>query len=129
MADATRDELVSTFGVAKGLACSDLISGKLDPVTFEPVENWVRACYHEPSENELILAALNCVLEGYGVEAIRVEDAWVDSFHGDIVGTYVNMGDSYAATVVLDSETHDFIISTWADFFTAVEEELAKGES
>lgn len=100
-----------------------LIGGTLDPEGFESVERWVRQCYHRPSQNELIMRALNEVLDGHGVEAIRVDAAWVDAYHHDVVGTFVNMGDAYAGTIVLDSETGEFIPTTWGDFVETWERE------
>lgn len=94
-----------------------LLNGDLDPEFIEATADWVRQCYHRPRHNELVMHAVNAVLDGHGVEAIRAEHAWVDSFHGDIIATYVNFGDTYCLTVVLDSETGEFILTSWGDFY------------
>lgn len=92
-----------------------LVRGNRDPERYASVERWVRQCYHRPSQNALIMAALDEVLGGYGVEAIRDENSW-DRYHGDIVATYVNMGASYADTVLYEVENDRFITTTWGDW-------------
>lgn len=101
----------------------DIISGRIDPETFQSVRDWIRQCYSCPSDDELKMAALNEHLGGFGVEAIRVEGEWVDSFHGDIVATYVNMGDTYARTIVLDSASGEFIEASWGDYYESLQEQ------
>jgi len=69
-----------------------LIKGELDPDTFESVSNWTRQCYHPPSEHEKVFCALNEVIGGHGTEACFDE--------GKPNLEYINMGDSYKATIV-----------------------------
>lgn len=45
------------------------------------------------------MEAINKLLHGYGVEAIRGE--WQNGYWCDIVATYVNMGDTYDTTVMM----------------------------
>lgn len=71
-----------------------LIEGRLNPDQFGSVREWAKQCYNRPSRTERIMMALNEVLGGSGVEAITVDP------EGDIVGEYVNLGDSYTPTVV-----------------------------
>lgn len=112
---AMRDRIDDRFGPETTLAIKALLSGKTDPEAFPAIERWVRQCYHRPRQGELIMEALNAVLEGYGVEAIRDENAW-DSYHGDIIATYVNMGDPYTSTVLYDVENDRYLTTTWGDF-------------
>jgi hypothetical protein len=68
------------------------------------------------SMGEQKMQALNAILEGHGVEAIRGN--WVSHFYQDIQAAYVNMGDTYTATVLLDHETGRFIVTdcgTWIE--------------
>jgi hypothetical protein len=90
-----------------------IIRGKIDPMTFETVARWANSCYNPPSANELKLEACNEVLSGYGTESIR--GAWSSSFYGDIVFTYVNMGDTYDQTVVFDCVKGTFHLTSWGD--------------
>ncbi len=67
------------------------------------------------------LRRANELIDGHGVEAIRVEGAHVDNYHGDIVGTYVNTGDTYSLTIVHDSENNSFHLTTFGDWVEAYE--------
>jgi hypothetical protein len=93
-----------------------LISGDLDPETFNQVQSWTRQCYNLPRDDELIMCAINELIEGHGVEAIRYDDMYIDSYHQDIVATYVNMGDTYNTTILLDSATGDYQVTCWGDY-------------
>ena len=105
-----------------------LLNGTIDPETVPETEAWVRQCYHCPRAKELILHAVNAVLDLYGVEAIDVEEAYVDSYHGGIIASYCNTGDTYAQTVLLDSETQEFMLTSWGDFLESWEAEHAEEE-
>jgi hypothetical protein len=58
---------------------------------------------------------INKLIGGFGVEAIRSEEAW-DRFWTDIVAICVNMGDTYDLTVVYDVDEGKCIITTWGDW-------------
>jgi hypothetical protein len=92
-----------------------LITGKIDPETIEAVSNWVGQCYHRPSDDELIMAALNAVIGGYGTEVVR--GRYVDNYHQDIQASYINTGDTYSTTILLDHETGNYQVTTWGDWF------------
>lgn len=96
-----------------------ILNDTLDPKTVEATEYWSRQCYHQPRESELKMHALNALFGLYGVEAIQAEGEWVDSFYHDIIATYLNTGDSYALTVVLDSSTGEFLLTSWGDYVEA----------
>ena len=73
------------------------------------------------------MCALNSVLGLYGVEVIRDEDAYVDAYHGDIVGSYLNSGDQYAATIILDHRDGTMHIGNIRAFGKALERERDDG--
>lgn len=98
-----------------------ILNGTLDPETVEATEDWIRQCFHRPRESELQMHALNTLFDLHGVEAIQAEGEWVDSYYGDIVATYLNTGDSYALTVVLDSDTGEFLLTSWGDYVEGME--------
>lgn len=79
-----------------------LLNGTVEPETVPETEAWVREHFHRPREKDLILHAVNAVLDLYGVEAIRNENARWDTYHGDVTASYCNAGDTYAQTVILD---------------------------
>jgi hypothetical protein len=56
------------------------------------------------------MKAINGLLDGHGVEAIR-GDYYVDRYHGEVVATYVNMGDTYVGTVLYETETGQFMLT------------------
>ncbi len=62
------------------------------------------------------LRQTNLLMNGHGVEAIRQEGAYVDNYHGDIIATYVNTGDAYSLTLLLDSETGAFHLTSYGDW-------------
>jgi hypothetical protein len=83
-----------------------IINGEIPPCEFDAVRTWIHACYNRPAYASLKLCALNEVMEGYGVEGIyKVND--------ERIATYVNMGETYTATVVYrdDTQRHWDIIS------------------
>lgn len=55
------------------------------------------------------------LMEASGVEAIEGED-WIDGFYGNIVATYVNTGDTYNPTLLHESKTGRFILTSWGDW-------------
>jgi len=61
------------------------------------------------------LEEVDKIIGGHGIEAIRGE-SYRGGYYGDIVGLYVNMGDTYNATVVYDTETGKFELTTWGDW-------------
>ena len=82
------------------------------PDQFKGTQKWVDQCHNYPSQQELVMSALNDLLDGFGVEAIRSPD---DS--DQIIGTYVNMGDTYNGTIVFDHENEQYVLTTWGDWY------------
>jgi hypothetical protein len=91
-----------------------LVNYELEPDQFESVDAWIRQCYNEPSIDEKIMCALNELLDGHGIEAIRDSRQW-DSYYGDCRFSYVNMGDTYNATILYDCMNDRYILSSWGD--------------
>jgi hypothetical protein len=59
----------------------------------------------------------NEYLEGYGVEPITSEvGCWAGKFYGNILGLYVNMGDTYKKTILYDTRKGDFLITSMGEF-------------
>ena len=63
------------------------------------------------------LELLNRKIGGYGVEAI--EGNWHDRYYQNIVALYVNMGDTYVATVLYNTVTDTFSVTSMGDFVEA----------
>lgn len=91
-----------------------LLNGELDPDT---VLDRVLMLDH----NERVMEALNEVLDCHGVEAIRSEGEW-DRYYGDVVAVYLNTGDTYCTTVLLDTEG-EFHVTSYGDWLEAFEQE------
>jgi len=114
----TVKEFFSSFNDEQAQLVADLCNGEItiDPFNvderFPKTAAWCRQCYNPPSQNELILAALDDVIDGFGTEAIRDPD---DS--DNIIAEYVNTGDTYNGTIVFDHETSEYVLTTWGDWY------------
>lgn len=60
------------------------------------------------------LDTANRLTSAHGVAAIRGK--YVDRYFGEIVALYVNMGDSYAGTLLFNTITKRFSLTSWGDF-------------
>lgn len=102
-----------------------IIRGRVKPADhpgrFPRTAAWLSQCYHRPSSSEIKLAALDELLGTYGVEPIRVPGAWIDRYHGDIVASYLNIGDTYTITLLFDHETSRWKLTSWGDWYEAFE--------
>ncbi len=74
-----------------------------------------------------VLEEVNRLVDGHGIEAIRDENAW-DNYYGDTVALYVNMGDTYETTLLYDTRTHEFQVTSWGDWYEAYEAEQEEDE-
>lgn len=96
-----------------------IIQGQLDPLKypkhFPQTDKWANSCYNPLPAKDCKLSALNELLELHGVEAIRDEHSW-DRYYGDCIAEYLNTGDSYAATIVLDHQRGKWLLTSWGDF-------------
>lgn len=61
-----------------------------------------------------ILELVNELVKGFGVESITM--------NGDIIGYYVNRGDTYDETIIWDDRNGEFIISSWGSFLEESEQ-------
>ena len=101
-----------------------IMRGKVDatkhPKRFPLTASWIRACYYPPRKSEIKLEALNELLGGYGVEPITVEGRHVDSYYMNTVASYINLGETYAVTLLLDHEHRTWRLTSWGDFYESV---------
>lgn len=77
---------------------------------------------HRTPHIEIAMQDANALLKGHGVEAIRGRHK--NGYWQDIVALYVNMGDSYNATVLYDVEAEQFDITTYGDWVEQHSDEL-----
>jgi hypothetical protein len=117
----TLKELEDAFP-GKGDELLKLINGDYDPEQYATVANWIRQCYNRPNDTELVMKAIDEVIEGYGTEAIFGDDPrWPDL-------EYVNMGDPYVTTIMYDYRTDEYIVGCWGDWLEKYEAEKAEEE-
>lgn len=90
-----------------------ILIGSISPRDYSNVRDWMKQCHDEPSADSLKMCAINQVLEGYGIEAVRTSK-WKNGFWCDIICTYVNMGDSYIPTVI-HHRKHGFMVAGIGD--------------
>ena len=97
----------------------------LDNDLPEPDALWYQLYSAGPNQGaERAMDRANRLLGGHGVEAIRAGYYYhVDNYHDDIIATYVNMGDSYAQTLLYDTEQHTFFLTDYAGWLEGWEAE------
>lgn len=106
------------LGLSKGNAwlLHAYIIGTKDPENDPANQKWKRQCYHwPPSRSELVLKAANRLMGGYGDEPIQDPNYW-DGYHCDVRAAYVNMGDTYAETLLIDHESGEYQVCCWGDY-------------
>jgi hypothetical protein len=64
---------------------------------------------------DAVLDYADHLLDAHGVEAVR-GDYHVNGFYQDIVALYVNMGDTYTATLLYETDTGRFLVTTFGDW-------------
>lgn len=109
----TTDQIAQHFSIDDTTAATVLgiIRGTVDPCeASEDARAWIARCYNRPSDTEIKMRALVQVLDGYGSDAI-----WGASCTQP-VAAYVNTGDTYAPTVVLDYVAMRWRLTTMGDF-------------
>lgn len=72
-------------------------------------ERWERSCHNSPSKHELVMAAIDELLGGSGVEAAGD----TSSYPLDIKFEYINMGDTYTPTICYRAGV--YILTCWGD--------------
>lgn len=94
--------------------------GEMDPCEVPETDAWVRGCYNEPRVSEQKMHAIDVLIGGFGCEAIFGDShTWPDM-------EYVNMGETYATTIVLDNISHKFLVTSWGAW---IEDAEAKGRT
>jgi len=88
----------------------------VDMDTAKQISDLTKKSLSYGKEN-FVLDEINKLVGGYGVEAITHEDAYVDRYYFNIIATYVNMGDTYKGTIVHDSDTGEFLLTSWGNFY------------
>ncbi len=119
-----------SISLRQAAICLAIMRGQLDPLKypkhFPATDKWASSCYHPLPAKDCKLSALNELLDGmHGVEAIREEGAW-DRYYGDCIAEYLNTGDSYAATILLDHARGKWMLTSWGDFVEAREMSAAE---
>ena len=89
--------------------------------SFESNAKWIKQCFNRPSDQELEMNALNELLDGHGVEAIKLEGAYVNRYWDDCIATYINMGDTYITTIVFNTVNQSYELTSWGDFYESAE--------
>ena len=115
MSAPTMRRLRNQFGPKIAKTVRGLCTGDIDPDTY--CADYIRQCGHYPREAERTMEAINIVLEGYGVEGINGQ--WLDNYYCDIIATYVNMGDTYDATILFDHATGNYRLTSFGDYVEA----------
>lgn len=86
-----------------------LIDGSIAPDTIPATAAWHRQCYGTPHADESILHAVDSVLENYGVEPLG--ETLSARYRYAPQYSYSNSGDTYAATIILDNETGQYMVA------------------
>ena len=113
--------LVKFFPLEQARKLRALMDGSADPLDYPGVKAWVGQCFNRPRDCELVMAAINEELGGFGVEVIR--GRFVDSFYQDIQAEYANLGDTYDITILRDNETGRFHLTTFGDWVERYEKQ------
>lgn len=92
----------------KGKELRDLIMGKVAPDYYETVVHLIARNWSHPNYTYMLMTAINEILEGHGIEVIRPREDKHPSYE------YVNMGDTYLATILLRDDGK-LIVSSWGD--------------
>lgn len=114
----TRKELLVAWGLGKEdtkLVNTIIRTGTIDAIPSEKIPNtldWIGRCYHMPARYERCLAALDELCQTHGVEYIPNPKDTSQTFRGY---SYLNTGESYAATLVYNHVSGRFSVNSWGD--------------
>jgi hypothetical protein len=92
-----------------------LLEGKLNPLEVsEKCKSWYDTCFHSPSKHELVLQAVNELLDNHGVESVEDEERY---FTDEGVRfcpkySYSNTGDSYKLTLVRSHYNQAWLVTS-----------------
>ena len=125
------EQLVEAFDVSLDDAklAIKVIRYKVNPVdmpdkfpntfsTYQYLTSQIERCWG--TDNECRMSALNELLGTHGVEAIRTSE-FIDRYYFDIRASYLNTGDTYAATILLDHRDEKWRLTSWGDFVESLE--------
>lgn len=82
-----------------------LVSGARDPLEYEGVRKWAKACFNMPSKQELIMAAIDEGLDTCGVECVKKAGRFA---------IYCNNGHTYSPTVMCEKGV--YFVSSFGDW-------------
>ncbi len=117
----TRYPSVKTIATRLGVdsATAKRIRGLIDGTgktrCYLAVRELERQCYNPPTRHHRVEYAINAELDGFGFEPIRADDHY-DSYWGDTVATYCNMGDTYDATILYDVQRNAWYVTSYGDW-------------
>ena len=105
-----------------------LCNGTYDPETFSAGQRRVSECYNRPSQTDLILTVVNSLFNTYGIVAHGVEGVpyYENAMRDGEFIEYVNMGDTYRATILHNPEMNRFEISDWGSLYETSPEYAAQ---
>ena len=81
-----------------------------DGSLFPETAKWLFQCYNEPCYRERLMSCIDETIGGHGVESIEGNNwRWPSA-------TYINTGDTYSPTLLLDWEKGTISLTTWGDW-------------
>lgn len=83
--------------------------------------SWLKMCWNWPDTVEVQLSMLNELLGGFGVESVQNPNNPAAA-----LVSYVNMGDTYAATILYDHDELEWIVTTIGDWQEGYEQETGE---
>ena len=95
---------------------------KLDQ--FKSVQHLRKQCYNPPDRITEQMEVLNELIDGFGIESIRIEDYWYNNYWQDVIGVYVNLGDTYILTIIYNVIDEQFEFTCWGDYYESKEKEI-----
>lgn len=104
------------------LIIRDRVKPENHPNRFPRTNSWADGCHHYPSRREIKLEALDELLGTCGVEPIIDERIYIDRYHGNIVASYLNTGDTYAETLLFDNYENKWKLMSWGDFVESLDD-------
>lgn len=85
--------------------------------TYRHLTSQIERCIG--TDSECRMSALNELLLTHGVEAIRTSEH-IDRYHLDIRASYLNTGDTYNTTILLDHRDNKWLLTSWGDFADSI---------
>lgn len=114
-----RIESVCRVDRATAIKVRRVIDGRDDVEQYGSVERRIRECYRRPDHTDLVLTAVNELLDTCGIEAINA--GWNGNYSGDVAALYANTGDAYGGTILFDVDRDTFYATSWADWVETAE--------